>query len=214
MALENTSAMSEFFWLQTPANPRAFSGTITQHNWTDLLAIAESGAIPDDNVQIAWGAGTARPSDVIWISPRHLVVSERFRETFARFSGWSSYPVELLGKQRELIDGYTGLAIPGKSGRIVPDRSRLEQHDFEWWFVGQYFDTSTWDGSDFFYPKFGIGPIITERARQQLLSAKISNVRTYRLPEVRYEKSMIDRMFEVKIGPFAPDDDNSTEPTL
>jgi hypothetical protein len=79
-----------------------------------------------------------------------------------RFRGWTTYPVNLLGRDREHIPDFHGLAILGRCGPLQPERSAAitvqgpsgSQVEV---FKGRYFDETKWDGSDLFMPNDGTG---------------------------------------------------------
>jgi hypothetical protein len=87
------------------------------------------------------------------------LVSQRLLDLLNRegFTGWSSYPVRLYGKDDEPPPGYAGLAIRGRSGPIDVSRSVAGEKVGPGGSVpiwrGLYFDPATWDGSDIFAPE-------------------------------------------------------------
>jgi hypothetical protein len=97
------------------------------------------------------------PKDLIGTSTashRHLL-SDRIIRTLSanKFTGWSTYPIRVTGKDGRQIEGYHGFAVTGRSG--PPDRSRSQKTEKfkEGSFVeirGLFFDENTWDGSDIF----------------------------------------------------------------
>ena len=141
---------------------------------------------------LRWAMGRRTPSDVIFTtSVRPIIVHERVVQLLEeqRFTGWTTYPVEVYGRDGQHIPGYHGLAVTGRCGPIDRDRSVVELKQFPgrvapvW--VGLYFDPATWDGSDIFMPQEGwYGPIVVERVRQAFRRARVKNVQFTRLDEV------------------------------
>ncbi len=106
----------------------------------------------------------------------------------AGISGWSTYPVELFGKQGEPLGTYHGLIVHGRCGAIDDSRSERTTKEFPaavlpiW--RGLYFDEDSWDGADIFMPSDETGWIfVTERAKH-IFAARAKNVRFTTLTEV------------------------------
>ena len=89
----------------------------------------------------------------------------------AGISGWSTYPVELFGKQGEPLGTYHGLIVHGRCGAVDKSRSVRTTKEFPggvfpiW--RGLYFDEDSWDGSDIFMPSDETGWVfVTTRAKE------------------------------------------------
>lgn len=133
---------------------------------------------------VKWAMGEASPRDVICstiVATR--LISNRVVDLFTSegFTGWVTYPVELLGKHGELIEGYHGLAVDGRCGTIDDTRSvRFEKQYpggiFPCW-RGYYFDEKSWDGSHIFVPDDGsVRIFMLDEVRRALKRAKVRNV--------------------------------------
>ena len=195
--------MRSFYSLSSPGSRREYGGVIVGKSIRDIALYSKGLEAPTSPIQIKWGDGNSLPADTIWVTPLHLVVSPRFIAALSDFTGWTTYPVEVFDRLGELVPGYAGLVISGNSDRIVPDLTRVEDDGQFAVYVGQVFELDKWDGSDLFYPRLGIGPIVTERVRKALAGANITNLRATRLTHERYEKFMIDRMIADRSGPYA-----------
>lgn len=96
-------------------------------------------------------------------------------------TGWSSFPVELRGKNGERIDGYRGLAVTGRCGQLQYERSLSETRigrsgqPYRVW-TGLYFDEASWDGSDVFLASDATFVFVTERVVRALKEAEVTNV--------------------------------------
>ena len=142
-------------------------------------------------VQVHWAMGRRTPGDLIrTTSGAPLLVSDRVVELLKAggYSGWSTYPVEVFGKDRLRIPGYHGLAVHGRCGAIEDDRSvkvdrQFPAGVFPMW-KGLYFAPATWDGSDVFMPRGSDWIFVVAPVKQSLESAKVSNLECQRLVDV------------------------------
>jgi hypothetical protein len=125
------------------------------------------------------------PKDIIWTSHGvPMIVSQRVIDvlTEAGISGWGTYPVRVLDRAGNEVEGYFGLQVTGRCGPIDPSRSEVIHRRFPGGIFPQlkgfYFDPASWDGSDVFVAeKEHHGIFVTERARIALQKARIRNVR-------------------------------------
>lgn len=132
------------------------------------------------------------PKDFIWTSYAGImVVSQRVVDLLKAngFKGWITYPVEIHGKNSELIEGYYGLAITGRCGHIDDLKSKTVMIDYPAGKVpklhGMYFKPSTWDGSDLFMTPIETRYVfVLEPVKIALQKAKISNLAFEKLTEV------------------------------
>lgn len=128
----------------------------------------------------------SKPMDRIastWVALE--LVSDRVVQTLraGAFTGWSTYPVRVFGKDKREIPGYHGWSVTGRCGPI--DRSLSQkiwadptvpggEASYKW--KGLLFDPRTWDGSDIFCPKGTTFTFVTERVRDALERAKLTNI--------------------------------------
>ena len=110
------------------------------------------------------------------------LISDRFRQALEEsgITGWKCYPIELYDKKGNKIDGYNGLSITGRAGRI----QQYERPPIELGYspdsYGYYFDLSTWDGSDMF---------ILEASRYLIVTqAFVDMLRKYKITACTYTK--------------------------
>lgn len=109
-------------------------------------------------------------------SRERYLISDRFRHALEEsgITGWKCYPIELYDKKGNKIDGYHGLSIIGRAGRM----QRYERPPLELGYSpdsdGCYFDLSTWDGSDMFILEASRFLIVTQAFVDMLRKYKIT----------------------------------------
>ena len=76
--------------------------------------------------------------------------------TLHRVTGWSTYPVDVYGKDGAFVARYHGISIHGRCGPIDGRRSTRVMREYPAGLFpvskGFFFDEASWDGSDFFVP--------------------------------------------------------------
>ena len=96
--------------------------------------------------------------------PGLYLISDRLKNILqeTKLTGWKTYPIILLDKKGQRVDGYHGFSILGRCGpidyskceivekRVVPE---LESAPIEKFYIGLYVGLDKWDGSDFFLPE-------------------------------------------------------------
>ena len=135
-----------------------------------------------------------KPYDIIGCSFPHLnIISKNFYELLKdnRVSGWDSYPVEVLKKGKVLLNDYYGLSIKGKCGPILDEKSnqmlmppKVPSATSYYAYVGLYFDPNTWDGSDIFCPEGSYHIFVTEKVKNLIEQAGITNVLFGKITEI------------------------------
>jgi hypothetical protein len=134
------------------------------------------GQVPKDLIGTGWGGG-------------HFILSDRVVEALraGKFTGWSTYPVRIIGKDGDEIPGYHGLAITGRCGPIDDLKSEVIKQLGSSKFVrvrGLFFDEKTWDGSDVFLIGHGGHICVTEAVYDAVMALKPRNIKFTRLDEV------------------------------
>ena len=166
-------------------------------------------------VEVTWAMGASAPGDVIWTTSAHpLIVSSRVVSLLhtSKLTGWKTYPVVVFDKQGRKRPGYVGLAVIGRCGRIKLAKSHVivQKYPAGYFphFIGHFFDTSSWDGSDFCVDrpdsrgKSSMTRIVTEEVVALLQRNRISNVLCERLTEV----SVATDVFEIGSRYLLPTD--------
>jgi hypothetical protein len=180
------------FKISDPLADRPYRGRIdTELRWNDEFSFLRAESMPDRPLPIRHAMGEAVPRDFIWTTmATPVVVSQRFIDILLdnRFTGWSTYAVEVYSKAGDLLPGYYGLSITGRCGPIEYEKSQVIYEDMPGGRVprykGLYFDPDGWDGSHFFTPSDrGAWKLIVEPVRRALEKAKVRNIRFKRLDE-------------------------------
>jgi hypothetical protein len=123
-----------------------------------------------------------------------IILSRRVIDMLQRleFTGWKTYDVRITGRDGRPHSGYKGLAITGRCGPL--DNSRNVKVDriypagaFPATF-GFFFDSKTWDGSDFFMPAGrNAYTCVVERVRDALLDHGVKGFKFVKLTEEERE---------------------------
>lgn len=112
-------------------------------------------------------------------------------------TGWKTFEVKVLNKKGMEIQGYHGLSITGRCGKIDYSKSEvikkravpngpLGKH-----YKGLHVGLDQWDNSDFFLPEGNLGIIITSRAAEILKKNKLTNIRLSNLAEIETFDSIV-----------------------
>ena len=166
-----------------------FGAGFDEEHWDSLRDIARGELHPERPLPIRWQEGRQKPGQVIWPSILGLVVRDDVIAVLEKqgFTGWSTYPVELRGKDGSPIDGYNGIAVTGRCGPIDDEQCIPYWREYpaglfaEW--RGLFFDPMSWDGSDFFTPEGSLHPwiLMAKKVEVALRKARISNLHVERL---------------------------------
>lgn len=105
-------------------------------------------------------------------------------------TGWKAFEVKVLDKKGQEIQGYHGLSITGRCGKIDYSKSEIIEKRFVpnaplgKYYKGLHVGLDKWDGSDFFLPEKYFGIIITSRAAEVLKKSKFTNIKLVNLGEI------------------------------
>jgi hypothetical protein len=91
------------------------------------------------------------------------------------------FPIRLQTPQGDL-EGCTGLSVLGRCGPIDRSKSHIierltRKHTVLYAELGLFVDPDTWDGADLFVPRGASVVCVTQRAKDALESAGVTNVR-------------------------------------
>ena len=130
-------------------------------------------------------------ADVLFTNSLNLVVSERFKDLLQGFEGISFFPVNILTNNLHTVKvNYFNMIVRGKCGKIINELSRNElstripSGPVFMKKLGLYFDTATWDKSDFFVPSETMFIFITKKVKEVIEENKLTNVRITPIAEL------------------------------
>lgn len=182
------------FYLPLEGNARSpFRATIPSSlvlSVTEIDEYVAGSRIPPTPIPFVYSSGS-NMYDWIWtelataILPTELVTVMRQ----SNLTGWSTYPIELRDACDEVMPGYVGLSVKGRSGPLDDSSIPItqEKSSFTGRLVPQrrgfFFDITTWDGSDFFCPAKSRMILVSERVRDIFKRKKIKNVFLERITE-------------------------------
>jgi hypothetical protein len=108
-------------------------------------------------------------------------------------TGWQTFAVKVLTKKEEEIEGYHGLSITGRCGKIDYSKSEIIEKrlvptgPLAKFHKGLHVGLDKWDGSDFFLPEKYFGTIVTSRAADVLKKSKLTNIRLENLADIEID---------------------------
>jgi hypothetical protein len=172
--------------------------------WTDLksdpqkiAALARGEMTPALPLRFIWSMGEIPMDQITTALVKVHIFSERVFECFRhnRFTGWSTFPVEITGRHGTSIPNYRGLAVTGRCGQIDSTRSvrtarppRKQEGDADI-MMGLYFDPDSWDGSHIFTP--GAKIFVVEDVKTALEEIKATNIRFRPLTEMENHQATL-----------------------
>jgi len=134
------------------------------------------------------------PLDLVYGSVGVYLISPAAARVFADagLTGWTTFPANLFGRDRQLVTGYAGLAVLGRCGPIQVDRAQRMRRTSPSGApylakVGLFFDEATWSGDDFVVPSTGPTYIIVSDAvRAAASKAQLRNMKFESLSEFEH----------------------------
>jgi hypothetical protein len=146
--------------------------------------------VPPGPLVARWVLGGKKPRDVIVSTAVHFtILSERVVQMLKErgFTGWSTYPIDVYGKDGAYVARYHGLAVFGRCGPLDPTRTTrvLVEYPTGWLprSKGMYFDPVSWDGSDFFMTEDKGFVFVTEEVMRAFKKMKALHIEFTRLTE-------------------------------
>ncbi|MDQ0109558.1 hypothetical protein J2T02_004702 [Chitinophaga terrae (ex Kim and Jung 2007)] len=124
--------------------------------------------------------------------PSLFLISDKMKAVLEEnaFTGWKNFVVKVLDKKGQEIQGYHGLSITGRCGKINYNKSEIIEKrlvpnaPLVKYYKGLPVDLNKWDTSDFFLPEKYFGIIITGRAAEVLKKSKVTNIKLENIIEV------------------------------
>lgn len=156
----------------------------------DPWDILRGRVVPPEPLVARWALGGKKPRDVILSTAVHFTIfSERVVQMLEErgFTGWSTYPIDVYGKDGAYVARYHGLAVHGRCGPL--DNTRTTRVVLEYpggpfpASKGIYFDPSSWDGSDFFMTEDKGFVFVTEEVMRAFKTMKFLHIEFTRLTE-------------------------------
>ncbi len=163
----------------------------------DEFALVRAEYRPEGILHFVHSSGRV-PYDIVTTElPVLKLISDRLVEVLKRheLTGWQTYRVQVLDRQKNEVPGYHGLQVYGRCGPVDYSLSpRVMEPPFPgaepaptW--KGYYFDPATWDGSDLFIPESANGrttvhAFVTRRLKEIFEKEKITNVEFEPVKEV------------------------------
>lgn len=129
-----------------------------------------------------------------------FLISKRLEKILSENSitGWKTYPIFLIDKKGNKIDGYSGFSVTGISGRqtylnspIIETRY-VPEGPIVRLYKGATIDLNKWDGSDFFFAEATFEIIVTKKVAELLKKSKITNLNLINVSESEVDVEMWD----------------------
>jgi hypothetical protein len=137
------------------------------------LPLARGEAGLDAPGRFEYDEGSSARGIVGTTYPPLKLVSDGVIGALTGFTGWTTYPVELYGRDGARVPGYHGFGVTGRAGPIDDALG-----------PGYLFAPGSWDGSDVFVTGDGALTMVAQPVRDALLAAGVKNVRLERITEV------------------------------
>jgi hypothetical protein len=171
------------FYMGEPGISRSFRGRINLKR-DEVFGLTRAEMQPPHPIHVQWAMGRARPIEVIWttMGTARIIADSVVQMLRAHgFTGWGLYELSVQDKQGQPVPGYSGLAVPGRCGKLEQSMSvrvpRIYPGGIFPVWKGLLFEPSTWDGSDFFMPVGETGHVfVVEAVKQAFEKAKIRDV--------------------------------------
>ncbi|MBE5876395.1 MAG: hypothetical protein E7290_05865 [Lachnospiraceae bacterium] len=138
------------------------------------------------------GNAARKPDLIIPSSLGWTLYHKNLIQLFAEkgFTGWESYPVKVFCKNGEVNEDYHAFSVKGVCGHYDVKRSEIIDYTAdnggfilrEKRYLGMYFDSKSWDGTDIFMMENTTRIIVTEPVMQELKRRK-AKVNMTRLSE-------------------------------
>ena len=173
------------YYMRDASHTGAFC-VLPQDETIDYFAIARAETDPPRPFRFVYASGS-KPQDLIGTGTVSLyLLTVRVFEILKNVgpTGWQALPVEVSGRKGKPVDGYRCLAVTGRCGPVLWDKGRKirkpppvpQGRGYDAW-VGLFFDTETWDGSDIFTPEGTTYKIVSKRVMEALTRAKVTNIK-------------------------------------
>lgn len=133
--------------------------------------------------------------------PSLFLISNNLEDLLKKnhFTGWETYPIILMDKKENLIEGYHGFSVTGISGpisyvnspiiekRYVPGGPIVKEYK------GAEIRLDKWDKNDFFIPEKTKEIVITRKVFEVLTKNKITNINLTNVAEAEFPTHIFER---------------------
>lgn len=131
--------------------------------------------------------------------PSLYLISDKMKAVLEEnaLTGWKTFAVKVLDKQGQAIQGYHGLSITGRCGKIDYNKSEIIEKrlvptgPLVKYYKGLHIGLDEWDGTDFFLPEKYFGIMTTQAAAEALKKNKLTNIRLENLAEIETDYSIV-----------------------
>jgi hypothetical protein len=109
----------KIFCLRESGSRRAFRGGLEVG--ADTFGLTRAEVHPNESIPVEWEMGSPEPGEVVWTThAASIIVAESVVSLLKThgFTGWSLYPVAVQNKQKQIVPGYSGLAVTGRCGGL------------------------------------------------------------------------------------------------
>lgn len=139
---------------------------------------------------------------ILWTADSYPLVTDLILDRLQSFTGWSTYPVNIVSQEKKPVPGYTGLAVTGRIGRVLPNLDHVDEHRERATYVGVRYDSASWDGSDIVWPVRGTGILVCQQLARALMDLQLTSTRLIPLDELRWDKATVDLMRQYRTAQF------------
>ena len=124
--------------------------------------------------------------------PGLFLISDKMKTILEdnNLNGWKTFTVKVFDKSGYNINGYHGLSITGRCGKINCNKSKVielklvSDGPIVKFYKGMHVDLDKWDGSDFFLPEKNFKILITSKVVEILKNHQLTNVRFENLLDI------------------------------
>ena len=143
-----------------------------------LIEIHNSVNLPTQPVKVSVYLNEPTKDLLLSDMPGIYLISDKFVEVLRDndFSGWCTYPVQIIFDDGKELRGYHGFAISGRCGSTSYKEEFVKMYSRDRR-KGLIFEPQSWDGSDIFTgEEQKLTKFVTTEVKQALESAGITNV--------------------------------------
>ena len=171
MSSSSFPGFAHLYCLEDSGSRRSFIAELDLGGVNALAATR--GIVEVARARARWAMGASAPGPVLWTTSLFpVLLSKGLAEELRRrgVAGWTTYPVDVTGRNGEELGEYCGLVVIGRCGPVDMERSETVSRSFPGGMFpmrrGLFFEESSWDGSDIFMSSKEAFIFVTGRAKQ------------------------------------------------